>query len=634
MTKRILTAMLIATLGICAMAHNHTVCQTDTAACTMALVSEEDYQPAEEATVPAEEAVQADEATPADEATQPVLPATRAAIALAAAAADSVPHFDATDTYRTWLGERCLNLGDEKMYYNWSRDLSFVGLPLIASSFIIKSQKKAFRSARFAMDENWKTEIDNYTQFSPYALLLGLKAFGYKGRSSWDRLAVSVLLSNAMMAALVNSAKYSIKEMRPDNSTRNSFPSGHTATAFTAATILHKEYGMTRSPWFSIGGYAVAMGTGFMRVLNNRHWISDVMAGAGIGILSTELGYFFADLLYRNKGICRKEINTDRYPEHPSFFDIQMGVGLHTRSFSATDEQGNERNFNLGTSTVVGIEMAHFFNRYVGVGAMARVTTTPTQGMELNESEINMLSLMNSRLNAYNMPCIYNVNMTNNNFIDGSFDLGVYANLPLGKHFSLGAKALAGVRAYGGFEFKAKAGYRHEATDQLGNPIYTCVFPLGEDACNYMPVYVFENADGTTFNSNETLLPGVSSQFNYHLDPNFFQSQEYSFSKLSGGTSFNYVLGLSATYRYKGIYAWKLFFDFDSSRNKYHYNMNLFNDETLQFMQSTIDQMEYLSDRQETEQMLQKIKEQGRPSMNLTNRFNLFTIGGAFSVNF
>lgn len=536
-------------------------------------------------------------------------------------------------TYKNWLGEKCLDMEGQKTYYDWKRDISYVGLPLIASSFIIKNQKKAFRSARFAMNENWKTEIDNYTQFSPYAVIVGLKAFGYQGRSSWDRLAVSVLASNAMMAVLVNSAKYSIKEMRPDNSTRNSFPSGHTATAFTAATILHKEYGMTRSPWFSIGGYAVAMGTGFMRVLNNRHWISDVMAGAGIGILSTELGYFFADLLYHNKGICHTEINSEQYPEHPSFFDIQMGVGLHNRTFTASDEQGNERNFSLGTSTVVGIEAAHFFNRYVGVGALARVTTTPTKGLDLNEREIDLLTQMNRKLDAYNMPCIYNVNMTNNNFIDGSFDLGVYGNLPLGKHFSLGAKALAGVRTYGGFEFKAKAGYRHEATDNLGNPIYTCVFPLGEDACNYMPVYVFENADGTTFNSNETLLPGVSSQFNYHLDPNFFQSQEYSFAKLSGGTSFNYVLGISATYRYKGIYAWKIFCDFDSSRNKYRYDMNLFNDETLQYMQNTIDQMEYLSDRQETEQTLQKIKEQGRPSMKFANRFNLFTIGGSFSVS-
>ena len=75
------------------------------------------------------------------------------------------------------------------------------------------------------------------------------------------------------MAGLVNGIKYTASEMRPDGSTRNSWPSGHTATAFMAATILHKEYGLTRSPWYSVGAYTLATATGVMRVLNNRHWM-------------------------------------------------------------------------------------------------------------------------------------------------------------------------------------------------------------------------------------------------------------------------------------------------------------------------------------------------------------------------
>ncbi|HAO64286.1 MAG TPA: phosphatidic acid phosphatase, partial [Porphyromonadaceae bacterium] len=95
-------------------------------------------------------------------------------------------------------------------------------------------------------------------------------------------------------------------------------------TAFVAATILHKEYGMTRSPWFSVGGYALATATGVMRVLNNRHWISDVMAGAGIGIISTELGYFAADLIFKDRGVERYELDGE-VSVNPSFVDIQMG---------------------------------------------------------------------------------------------------------------------------------------------------------------------------------------------------------------------------------------------------------------------------------------------------------------------
>ena len=102
---------------------------------------------------------------------------------------------------------------------------------------------------------------------------------------------VSDVFSVGAMAVTVNGLKYTIKRMRPDGSRRNSFPSGHTATAFMTATMLHKEYGW-RSPWFSIGGYTAAAVTGVSRLLNNRHWMTDIAAGAAIGIGSVHLGYF------------------------------------------------------------------------------------------------------------------------------------------------------------------------------------------------------------------------------------------------------------------------------------------------------------------------------------------------------
>lgn len=540
-------------------------------------------------------------------------------------------------TYKNWLGEDCIDFGNApKLYYNWKRDVTYAGVPLFLSSFIIKKQKRSFRSARFAMDENWKTKIDDYSQFFPYLPVVGLKALGYDGRSSWDRLVVSAGMSNAVMATIINATKYSVKEMRPDNSTANSFPSGHTATAFTAATILHKEYGLTRSPWFSVGGYAVAMGTGFMRVLNNRHWISDVVAGAGIGILSTEIGYFITDLLYKNNGITRKELVEFTNPNHPSFFDIQLGVGLHKNTMNAVWDSGDTpSSFELGTSSMVGVEGAYFFNKYFGIGGIARVTTTPVKGLGLSAEESAVFYDVNNGfdvegthvpgLEELGLPGIYNIKATNTNLIDGSFDLGVYGNLPLNKHFSLGAKFLCGVRVNGGFEYKATVGFKTLAKDAQGNPIRTI------NGTNLQDVYVFENADGSTFISNDVLMPGVSQNYNFHLDKDKFDGKEYTLSKLTGKSNFNYVFGLSLRYNYKANFAWKVFIDYDSSKNNYNWKFNLIDDATLDQMGkqfTTPEQQEIITEIKEDVFNIYKQKD------SFKSRFNLFTIGAAFSISF
>lgn len=146
----------------------------------------------------------------------------------------------------------------------------------------------------------YRYHYDDYLQYAPAAVMVGMKASGYKSRSSWGRMLVSDAFSAAIMAGTVNGIKYSVKRLRPDGSRYNSFPSGHTATAFLTASLLHKEYGW-RSPWFSIGGYTAAAVTGVSRICNNRHWMSDVVAGAAVGIGAVELGYFLTDLIFKEK---------------------------------------------------------------------------------------------------------------------------------------------------------------------------------------------------------------------------------------------------------------------------------------------------------------------------------------------
>ena len=204
--------------------------------------------------------------------------------------------------------------------------MTFIGVPLIVGGVVMQRYDADFRRLRNGYGESFHQTYDDYLQYAPAGLMLGLKACGVESRSSWGRMLTSDAFSAALMAIAVNSLKYSCNVMRPDGSTRNSFPSGHTATAFMTATMLHKEYGH-RSPWYSIAGYTAATVTGVTRQLNNRHWISDVMVGAGIGILAAEFGYFLADLIFKDKGLNVQETTVvyDRY-RRPSFFGLGLGL--------------------------------------------------------------------------------------------------------------------------------------------------------------------------------------------------------------------------------------------------------------------------------------------------------------------
>lgn len=136
-----------------------------------------------------------------------------------------------------------------------------------------------------------RTKLDDYSQYVPAAAVYGLNALGIKGEHNYRGITIIYATSMLVSSALVTTIKRTVKEPRPDGGNRYSFPSGHTSTAFVAAHFMYKEY-RNKNFWLSISGYPFAVFTGVYRVINNRHWASDVVAGAGFGILSTELGYW------------------------------------------------------------------------------------------------------------------------------------------------------------------------------------------------------------------------------------------------------------------------------------------------------------------------------------------------------
>jgi len=167
-----------------------------------------------------------------------------------------------------------------------------------------------------------KTTLDNYLQYSPAVAVYALNLAGVHGVHRFCDRTMIYALSTVITSVAVQSGKRISAETRPDG-TSLGFPSGHTATAFAAAEFLRREY-TNVSPWYGIGGYAAAVVTGYLRIQNNKHWMGDVVAGAGVGILSTKLAYWVYPAIKR-KLFKDKEVTTIVMP---MYRDGAFGLGL------------------------------------------------------------------------------------------------------------------------------------------------------------------------------------------------------------------------------------------------------------------------------------------------------------------
>ncbi|KQM77011.1 PA-phosphatase [Pedobacter sp. Leaf216] len=156
--------------------------------------------------------------------------------------------------------------------------------------------------------------VDDYLQLAPAAAVYALNLSGIKGKHNLFDASMLYLTSAAIMGVSTHFVKQGVGRERPDNSGTNSFPSGHTASAFMAAEFLHQEY-KDVNPWISYAGYFVATATGTLRMYNNKHWFSDVVAGAGFGIASTKIAYLIYPYM-KSLFTTKKEGNFTLMPFH------------------------------------------------------------------------------------------------------------------------------------------------------------------------------------------------------------------------------------------------------------------------------------------------------------------------------
>lgn len=170
-----------------------------------------------------------------------------------------------------------------------------------------------------------KITIDDFSQYAPALSVYGLNALGIKGKHNFKDRTIILGTSYLLMSATVLILKSITKVERPDSSAFNSFPSGHTATAFAGAEFLWQEY-KDVSIWYGISGYIIATGTGAFRIYNDKHWLTDVVAGAGIGILSTKVAYWISPWM-QEKIFKSKEKNSVSAVA-PFYNGKQIGIGL------------------------------------------------------------------------------------------------------------------------------------------------------------------------------------------------------------------------------------------------------------------------------------------------------------------
>ncbi len=129
------------------------------------------------------------------------------------------------------------------------------------------------------------------------AMLGAFAGVGYAFKN--DQLkytAMSAAESFIAANAIGTVVKYSVGRVRPYGeegkrafrpftfkTAHTSFPSGHTTSAFSVASVFAARYD---SPWVGIAAYGAASATAIQRIYSDKHWASDVFWGAVLGTVT------------------------------------------------------------------------------------------------------------------------------------------------------------------------------------------------------------------------------------------------------------------------------------------------------------------------------------------------------------
>lgn len=161
---------------------------------------------------------------------------------------------------------------------------------------------------------DFHSHLDDHLRYAPAIATYGLNFAGVRGKNNFVKSSLIYAISITVSKYTYRALKKETNIYRPDSSDQRSMPSGHTTIAFVSATFMHEEF-KHKSPWYSIAAYSMATATGAYRMLNNKHYLSDVLIGASIGIATTKLTYLAYPWIEHNLCKCPRPKGTLLIPE-------------------------------------------------------------------------------------------------------------------------------------------------------------------------------------------------------------------------------------------------------------------------------------------------------------------------------
>lgn len=340
--------------------------------------------------------------------------------------------------------------GYEKQLLKKEMSFDFSSSMTLIKGGLLTWTNEKYRNRNALFKHHKSNNIDYLPAVLPLMTTWTLKIAGIESRSKTKRMVVSNAVALGLGLGAAKIMKLSLDETRPDAHNNHSMPSGHATLAFISATILDREYGHY-SPWISVGGYAAALATQFHRIHQNAHYLNDVVIGAGVGVVSTNLAYSITDLILGEKEInlpfvTKGDVSCfNKYLTKPTSFSLysnsETGYNfINPKCYSLLEFVDHDVHVRSTSSLGTAIELSYFLNNHWALESMARLTQTKIQVVD----------------HSANQPTIYG-----NNLYQYHVDLGMkYC-------FMIGLEQRVGIRSFVGYRYVPETKFNAVNTDDI-----------------------------------------------------------------------------------------------------------------------------------------------------------------------